>query len=249
MQTFQNARKRTKESRTLAMRLRRVWSKVAAHEELLMRRQAMLDKPSHEATDAIDRETGHCSCCNKVHFATTGFGEGLQYAPECPVKAAEQFETKLIYFEGRDGRCTNSPFGGHDRWVGNKLGNILAKILLLMSTPERNTSTMCSCCSHRLRKARRPIVKNGKIVMVTVNGMLECRNPNCPKVKSGRGISKRDAESGVFYMQSIIDYKPWTWSSRERRLCSRATIICPISRFKTCASMDKRRTPVKYWID
>jgi hypothetical protein len=196
LQAFQNARRRTNQRRTSSQRKWRAWSELAANELRLMKQQAMQDSPCIEAVEVIDKHTGWCSHCNKVHTAST-VGGHLAHATECPHVAKKHFDTKLLYFEGKEGKGTNSPFGGHDRWTGNKMGNLLAMYLLYFGVPEDFTSCTCSYCSHRLEQARRTIIKKGKPVQVRVHGMLECRNPNCEAFKHGHAIKKRDAESSM----------------------------------------------------
>ena len=200
LQEFQNTRKRTNERRTLRMRKSRAWALLAEQERTLMLRQAMLDARSKQAEDVIDSSTGFCDECKKVHVNTYLFGEKLSHVTECPKIAKANFDTVLVYFEGKEGTCANSRHKGHDRWGGNKLGGMLSKSMLYVGVPEPFTSRTCSSCSHRVREAYRTVIKNGKAARVKVHGILECQNPMCIDVKRGRAMKKRDSESGIFIL-------------------------------------------------
>ena len=203
LQLFQNTPRRSNQRRTLSMRKRRIYTLLANQERLLMLRQAEEELPCEEARAVIDKCTGWCSRCNKVHIAHTAFRENEAHVIECPKIADEKFETTLLYFEGKEGIGSSSPFGGHDRWAGNTTAKILSQTALVLKTPEHGSSCNCSFCAHRLQQAWRTIVKDGKLVKKRVHGMLECRNPDCPAVKRGRAIKMRDGESSMIKMMNV----------------------------------------------
>jgi hypothetical protein len=204
LQEFENSRARTHDRRTLSIKKTRAYGLLEARERLRMLFEAMKDSPCFEAQDVIDRTTSECTHCHKYHYAPCALGEGLTLYPECPKMAQAHFETLLLYFEGKEGRCVNSPFGGHDRWTGNKLGKMLALNTIVFGVPEPFSSCTCYFCGDRVQKGLRSIVKQRKnkngveIAASRVNGTLECRNPECIAFKLGLSLKTRDAESGKF---------------------------------------------------
>ena len=191
LQLFQNSRKRSHEKRTKNVRLWKCWSSMAALEGHLAMEAgvASIDSPP-----TVDQRDGWCESCKTHHILNT-YGQPLKHHRFCP-KAMKP--TRVIMFEGKEGRGVGSPFGGHVNWGGNKLSKLTALRMVNMQTAEHGSSCNCSYCGHRVVKANRSVVRDGKIVSIQVNGTLECRNPECPAFQNGHALKKRDGESGKF---------------------------------------------------
>jgi hypothetical protein len=133
---------------------------------------------------------------------------------ECPVIAESLVDTVSLYFEGKEGRSVGSPFGGHDRWTGNKIGKLMALSTIVFGVPEPFSSCTCSLCGHRIQKGARSVVKKKKckdkdeyrfeIATTRVNGTLECQNPKCIAFQHGRSLKTRDAESGLSFLKKLL---------------------------------------------
>jgi hypothetical protein len=193
---FVNGRRRKHEKRTQIDRLRKFWSLLGAQEHYWAKEAARKDDPCVEAQDVM-HEDGWCEGCKK-HHVFNSVGERLRHCTECPKIADELKPTTCILFHGKAGKCTNSPFGGHDRWTGKKSGKMIALHMLDILTPEDFSSTRDPYCGHRVEEAKRSVVKNGKIVKCNVHGALECQNPNCIAFKAHHTIQKRDELSSMF---------------------------------------------------
>ncbi|KAK3821148.1 MAG: hypothetical protein J3Q66DRAFT_262036, partial [Benniella sp.] len=59
-------------------------------------------------------------------------------------------------------------------------------------TDEHNTSKTCIYCFQRTRLARSRRIVKGEAKLVTVNGAVECTNPDCISFTSGYTTKARD---------------------------------------------------------
>ena len=178
------------------MRKRSFWAEMAARENFFAMEALALSIAEDEmpADALVDQRDGYCNRCETHHVLNT-HGSTLKHHRYCP-KAMKP--TLTIMFEGKEGRSTRSPFGGHDNWGGNKFSKLTGLKMINIQTQEHGTSCTCGYCGHRLVKGRRSVVRDGKIIAFAVNGVLECRNPDCPALQNGYALRKRDGESGNF---------------------------------------------------
>ena len=189
---FNNSNARNREKRTQKLRLVEGWARLAAKMRHEAKEAAIRDKPCPDA-QTVDPTTGECSKCCKVHVQDH-YGGNLSHAKECPHIANKLMTTRLYIVDGLAGRCFNSPFGGADRWNGNKLVNSASKHTVTIMAPEDGSSSHCRICSYPLECAKRTIIdKNGIVKVTEAHGTLECRNPHCAE-----GLKKRDDESSKF---------------------------------------------------
>jgi hypothetical protein len=143
---------------------------------------------------ADGKRDGWCTEC-KCHHVHNSFGEPLHHPKECPKIAKEKKPTTLVVFHGKDGKCTNSPFGGHIRYSGKKTAKMMGRSMFDIQVPEFRTSQTCACCGEKVEPAKRAVVVNGEIVMRKVHGALVCSNPDCQDFKNHRSNKMRDGLS------------------------------------------------------
>ncbi|KAF9106577.1 hypothetical protein BGX27_009105, partial [Mortierella sp. AM989] len=182
LRSFENSSKRQKEKKTQELRTTRTWNKVGAEERRHIK--------STVSTSSETESDGFCKDCQVHHIPEDGNCGPAQ----CPKTTADVLP---VMFVGDAGTGVGSRIQGHARRGGKKLRVEHQKHCPVVLTDEYNSSKTCIYCFEQLSKASSRRIVNSHIRTVSVNGALECVNPDCVSFLVGYTIKSRDAHSAV----------------------------------------------------
>ena len=82
---------------------------------------------------------------------------------------------------------------GHAKRGGSKMTRQHRPYRPVGHTNENRTSKICSCYYILISLARATRTKDGQTKTARLNGLVDCKNPTCPRRKAGRGSMGSDA--------------------------------------------------------
>ncbi|KAG0379404.1 hypothetical protein BGX24_000569 [Mortierella sp. AD032] len=92
---------------------------------------------------------------------------------------------------------TGSRLGGHLKYGGKKVIETYALSVPVLMTDENMTSKVCLLCFAILRLVKELRLVNGIEKLVTINGAVQCDNPDCESVRTGYARRGRDSNACV----------------------------------------------------
>jgi len=162
--------------------------------------------------------TGWCSKCDKHHIPRNT-GKKFCHLELCPLPEKNNSEneennpeneennpensvkTRMlvvpIMLTGIAGTGVGSRIGGHARRGGGKLRENHRKHAVVAMTNEFRTSKTCVFCFEQVQLARANRDKKGTFKRVTVNGAVECVNPDCVSFKCGYTTRGGDSHAAL----------------------------------------------------
>ncbi|KAG9067605.1 hypothetical protein KI688_012390 [Linnemannia hyalina] len=144
------------------------------------------------SVNTVDPIDGCCKCGR--HHLPIRVGRALTYPQECPRDALPIIP---IMFVGTAGIGTGSRIGGHLKYGGKKVVERHALSVPVLMTDENMTSKVCSLCFAILRLVKELRLVNEVEKLVTINGAVQCENPNCESVRAGYARRGRDSNACV----------------------------------------------------
>ncbi|KAK3805564.1 MAG: hypothetical protein J3Q66DRAFT_360284 [Benniella sp.] len=114
----------------------------------------------------------------------------MRWKREC--KLAKDDSVKSALKTVSEQSSTGSRIKGFSRRGGRRFRKEHRQHTVVAITPEYRTSKTCSFCFSTLQKVRHRRLKGGAIVDVSINGALQCLDPDCPTFQNGCNISNRD---------------------------------------------------------
>lgn len=142
---------------------------------------------------------GWCHHCNSHHIPSRPDAKGFRYDVNCPKLERNKPFILPVLMIGNAGTGVGSRIKGHSRRGGGKMRAEHRRYCTVGMTDEYRSSKTCVYCSHQVRQARARRVDriNKTIKTVTVNGTVECVNPNCISFTCGYTIKSRDPHAAV----------------------------------------------------
>ncbi|KAK3808983.1 MAG: hypothetical protein J3R72DRAFT_505748 [Linnemannia gamsii] len=142
--------------------------------------------------NTVDPIDGFCSCGR--HHLPIRAGGVLAYPQVCP---RDTLPVIPIMFVGTAGIGTGSRLGGHLKYGGKKVIEKHALSVPVLMTDENMTSKVCPLCFAILRLVKELRLVNGIEKLVTINGAVQCDNPDCESVRTGYARRGRDSNACV----------------------------------------------------
>ncbi|KAG9070753.1 hypothetical protein KI688_008293 [Linnemannia hyalina] len=193
LRNFEGSKSLVKQTHHKDLQLQRAWQTIAADERRKMqdfsRGTGQTQPASVNTVDSID---GCCKCGR--HHLPIRVGRALTYPQECPRDALPIIP---IMFVGTAGIGTGSRIGGHLKYGGKKVVEQHALSVPVLMTDENMTSKVCPFCFAILRLVKELRLVNGVEKLVTINGAVQCENPNCESVRAGYARRGRDSNACV----------------------------------------------------
>ncbi|KAF9164489.1 hypothetical protein DFQ26_001380 [Actinomortierella ambigua] len=195
IRAFETTKRMLKMRRTQRLRTQRTWAKLCAAERRYVQQHKLDSLPQPSTPTHINQTNGWCTRCNRHHIPSNlDASLEFQHVKECPNVRQEVRPVLLI---GDSGTGVGSRIQGHARRGGGKMRAQHIRYCTIAMTDEYRTSKTCVFCFQQVRLARHHRMVKGKEKLVSVHGVVECVNPDCPSVKSGYCQKPRDAHAAV----------------------------------------------------
>ncbi|KAF9167971.1 hypothetical protein DFQ26_002196 [Actinomortierella ambigua] len=195
LQDFESSKRMLKMRRNQRLRTRRTWAKLCSAERRYVQQHRLDSLPQPSTATHISQTDGWCTRCKRHHIPSNLDGSlKFQHVKECPDVRQEVRPVLLI---GESGTGVGSRIQGHARRGGGKMRAEHIRYCTIAMTDEFRTSKTCVFCFQQVRLARHRRKVKGNEKLVSVHGVVECINPDCPSVKSGYCQKPRDAHAAV----------------------------------------------------
>ncbi|OAQ22166.1 hypothetical protein K457DRAFT_39127, partial [Linnemannia elongata AG-77] len=96
---------------------------------------------------------------------------------------------------GAAGTAVGSRIKGHEKRRGSKMTREHRQYATVAHTNESRTSRLCSCCFHPIFLSRDQCNRDGKTITVRLNGVVDDKNPICPRKQADLGTMGRDSNT------------------------------------------------------
>ncbi|KAF9123262.1 hypothetical protein BGX30_001536 [Mortierella sp. GBA39] len=193
LRNFEGSKSLVKQSHHKDLQLQRAWQTIAADERRKIQDFSRgTGQPQPASVNTVDPIDGFCKCGR--HHLPIRIGRALTYPQESPRDALPIIP---IMFVGTAGIGTGSRLGGHLKYGGKKVVEQYALSVPVLMTDENMTSKVCPLCFAILRLVKELGLVSGVEKLVTINGAVQCENPDCESVRTGYARRSRDSNACV----------------------------------------------------
>jgi hypothetical protein len=102
-----------------------------------------------------------------------------------------------LMFVGTQGVCNGSRIGGHLKFGGKRVVEQHLQTVPVLMTGEHMTSKTCPFCFRLVHLVKELRVVNGSEKLVTINGAIQCDNPDCSSFQAGYCRRGRDTNACI----------------------------------------------------